>query len=299
MIGATRYAAAAEIQRQSKLAGEIAKLQESISTNKRLTAPSDDPGAAARIADIRQSQADHLVWSRNVDTGTSIASAADDKLVSVANVLQRAQELILAGRNDTNASVDRAAQAAELRAVAAELDVIAATSDANGRPLFPTTPPLSIPVSEGLGLTATDSSTNIFGSVTTSRGTRALSAILLSAADALGMPDNSTITFTDANGVSQTMNRGAAITSSIGEIGAAIAHITVAQTDQGIRAQRFAAAKARLASEGADLVTERSGLEDTDTVYAIGSFQSKQLALQAAQTVFAQARKTSLFDLLG
>ena len=71
------------------------------------------------------------------------------------------------------------------------------------------------------------------------------------------------------------------------------------RTDQGVRAGRFDQAKDDLDSSGENLSVERSGLESTDLTYALSEFQSKQTALQAAQTLFAQSNRTSLFDLLG
>jgi len=60
MISSTRYRAIAEINRQTDLAQQIAKLQESVSSGKRISKPSDDPDAAQRIAEIR------TAWLTNV-----------------------------------------------------------------------------------------------------------------------------------------------------------------------------------------------------------------------------------------
>jgi len=57
MISSTRYRALAEINRQTDLSRQIAKLQASVSSGKRLDKASDDPDAAQRISEIRQTQA--------------------------------------------------------------------------------------------------------------------------------------------------------------------------------------------------------------------------------------------------
>ena len=285
MIGSTRYTAAAEIARQSQLAAEIAKLQQSVSTGKRISAPSDDPVASSRISEIRQSQADQTVWTSNVTTGAAIASAADTKLGSVASLLDRAKDLMLSGRNDATSASDRLSLANELRGLAAEVGTYATATDANGRALFPDATPLAIPVSEAVSLTATDSKANVFGNVSTVAGTKSIADILTGAADALSVTDDA--------------QRSAAATASIAEIDAAVGHVASVRTDQGLRAQRFDDAASRLTSEGDAATTERDGLEQTDLTYALSAFQAKQLALQAAQTVFAQVHKSSLFDRLG
>jgi flagellar hook-associated protein 3 FlgL len=86
---------------------------------------------------------------------------------------------------------------------------------------------------------------------------------------------------------------------SLDAIDAGAGHITQVRTDQGVRAARFDQAKDDLDSNGEDLAVERNGLESTDLTYALSEFQSKQTALQAAQTLFAKTNRSSLFDLLG
>ena len=136
MIGSTRYIATAEIARQSQLSAELTKLQQSVSTNKRMSAASDDPSAAARVAAIRADQADNAIYTINANSGVSIASAADTTLGSVATAVARAKEIMLQGRTDSATASDRAALATELRGIVADLATYATASDTNGRPLF-------------------------------------------------------------------------------------------------------------------------------------------------------------------
>jgi len=284
MISSTRYRALAEINRQTDLSREIANLQQSVSTGKRFTKPSEDPDAASRVAEIRQTQADQVVWTNNTNMGRSIASAVDTKLGSVSDMLNRAKELVLSGRNDTTSLTDRASIANELRSIVSDLNSASTGSDPTGAPLFPTGTPLSIPVSDTLSLPATAQRSAVFGNVTTANGTQTLQQILTDAATAV-------------EGSSAT--RATDIQTSLDSIDAGAAHITHVRADQGVRSARFDQAKSDLDSTGEDLAAERSGLESTDLTYALSEFQSKQTALQAAQTLFAQSNRTSLFDLLG
>ena len=284
MISSTRYRALAEINRQTDLSREIAKLQESVSTGKRITKASDDPDAAQRISEIRQTQADQVVWTNNTNMGTSISSAVDNQLGSIYDMLNRAKELVLSGRNDTTSATDRAAIATELRSIIADLDSAGSANDPTGAPLFPTGTPLSIPVSDTLSLPATAKKDEVFGNVTTSKGTQTLQEILEDAATAV-----------EGNAAT----RGSDIQLSLDAIDGGAGHITQVRTDQGVRAARFDQAKDALDSNGEDLAVERNGLESTDLTYALSEFQSKQTALQAAQTLFAKTNRSSLFDLLG
>ena len=284
MISSTRYRALAEINHQTDLAQQIAKLQESVSTGKRITKPSDDPNAAQRVAEIRQTQADQAVWTNNAHMGTSISSAVDSKLTSMAALLDRAKELVLSGRNDTTSSIDRTSIADELRSIVSDLNSASTSADPTGAPLFPVGSPLQIPVSETLSLPATAQRSTIFGNVSTANGLQTLQQILTDAATAV-------------EGNSAT--RAADIQTSLDSIDSGASHIVQVRSDQGVRGARFDQAKDDLEETGSDLLVERSGLESTDITYAVSEFQSKQTALQAAQTLFARTNKSSLFDLLG
>jgi len=284
MISSTRYNAAAEINRQTELAKQIAQLQTSVSSGKRLSAPSDDPGASQRISEIRQTQADQTVWNINVSMGTSIASSVDTSLTNISAMLDRAKELVLSGRNDTTSATDRSAITQELQSIIDKLDTASKASDPTGAALYPVASPLAIPVSDTLSLPATAQRSEVFGNVSTASGVQSLQQILSGAIAAV-------------NGSGAT--RATDIQTSLDALDAGSAHITQERSDQGVRAQRFDAAAEDLANSGTDLASERNGLESTDLTYALSEFQSKQTALQAAQTLFARSNKSSLFDLLG
>lgn len=284
MISSTRYNALAEINRQTDLSKQIAQLQESVSTGKRIAKASDDPSASQRISEIRQTQADQIVWTNNVSMGTSISTSVDGSLTNISDLLDRAKELVLSGRNDTTSSTDRTAIAQELQSIIANLDSSSTANDPTGAPLYPTTAPLQIPVSDTLSLPATAQRDSVFGNVTTAAGTQTLQQILGDAIAAI-------------QGTGAT--RATDIQTSLDSIDAATAHIGQIRSDQGVRAARFDAAGENLDTSGQNLADERNGLESTDLTYALSEFQSKQTALQAAQTLFAQTNKSTLFDLMG
>jgi flagellar hook-associated protein 3 FlgL len=306
MIGSTRYTATLEMARQNALSADISKLQQSISTNNRLTAASDDPKAAARISDITQIQSNNTAWLSNISTGASIAATASSTLSTLSTAMARAKELIIAGSNDTNANVDRAAIATELRSIADQVTQLSQSKDPNGQPLFPTGSPLLIPVANGQSMAATGSATDIFGTVGTDHGNRSIADILTFAASALEAGKDDDIPYTDANGNTTdvdgnplVMKQSEALTYSVASINGADDHVNSAQTEQGLRAQRFDDAKDTIDGNNTNLAIEKSTLSDTDTTTAVTDFQAKSLALQAAQTMFAQTHKSTLFDLLG
>jgi flagellar hook-associated protein 3 FlgL len=285
MISGTRARLTAEIARQSRLAHDIARGQADISTGKRIQAPSDDPIAAARVADIRRTQADQKVWNTNLDTASAVASQADGTLTGVATAIDRVRELMLSASSDTLNANDRNTIAVELRGIADDIHGYAAETDSRGYPIFPATDALKIPISAGVGVTATASRADIFGNVPTAGGPMDLEQLVRAAADAVTIADKPT--------------RMVATTTALATIESAATHLSGKRGEQGLRAARIDSIRERLASSGLLLDEERIGLEATDVPATVARINAQQLSLEAAQAVFARVNRQTLFDLLG
>ena len=285
MIGATRYRLTAEINRQAKLANEIARAQTDISSETRLRTASDDPTASARVADIRRKQANETAWSANVETASAVATTADSTLKLVSTGLDRARELVLAGSSAGASASDRASYAAELRGIVGDLATYANQTDSRGLPIFPDDAPIAIPIGANQSIAATTAKADAFGNVVTGSGTRDLASILNAAADAIAAPDGAA--------------RTAALDGSISDIAAATSHVADVHAEQGRRAALFDTARDRLADSAVTLADERGGLEGTDIPATVARLQAKLVTLEAAQAAFARISKQTLFDVLG
>lgn len=285
MIGATRYRVTAEINRQSKLASDIARAQQDISSEVRLQVPSDDPTASARVADIRRKQANESAWSANVNTASAVATTSDSTLTLVSTGLDRARELVIAGSSAGASASDRASYATELRGIVGDLAGYSNQTDSRGLPIFPDSTPIAIPIGNGLSVPATVSKADAFGNVTTDSGTTDLASILNAAASAMELPD------TDA--------RNTALTGSLKDVAAATSHVADVRATQGRNAAQFDTARDRLADSAVTLQDERGSLEGTDITATVAKLQSKLTTLEAAQAAFARISKQTLFDVLG
>jgi len=177
MISGTRYNLTLEINRQLSLAQQIAYGQAQISTTKRLQAPSDDPVAAARIAQIGITQVNESAWNTNLANAAAAASRADTALGAVENALGRANELMISAANGTLSAADRSTIALELRSIADELSALQVTKDSRGNDLFPSSAPTQIPVGDGLTIAAVGTKADIF-QVDTSSGPQDMAAII-------------------------------------------------------------------------------------------------------------------------
>ncbi len=284
MITATRYRATAEINRQTRLSDAIARAQVDISTGKRIQTASDDPISAARIADIRRSQADQTAWGRNVDTARSLASQVDTSLSNMQDIFNRVKELTLAGASESASHSDRQAMVAELQSLRVALSNLETGTTPTGQDLFPTDSPLQIAVSATERLPATAKRSDIFDTVGLSSGTGTLDSVIAAAADALAIDD--------------TAARSTAANTSLSDIDEAAYHVSDARSAQGVRALRLDDAADAITQNGSTLTEERSLLEDTDVAATMMQLNAKTLSLQAAQQAFAKVNRNTLFDLL-
>ncbi|MEW6246964.1 MAG: flagellin [Nitrospirota bacterium] len=109
--------------------------QEQISTGKRISRPSDDPGAFNTIVFDKSSlaQIDRLL--RNIQFATARVDLTDKAMTHTATILARAQELAIRLRSDTNGASERAIGAREIRQIVQELKQIANT-ELNGEAIF-------------------------------------------------------------------------------------------------------------------------------------------------------------------
>ena len=285
MIGATRYRVTAEINRQSKLASEVARAQSDISSGTRLRTASDDPTASARVADIRRKQANEAAWSANVETASAVASSADSALGLVSTGLDRARELVIAGSSAGASVADRASYAKELRSIVSDFAGYAAQTDSRGLPIFPDSDPIAIPIGRALAVPATTSKAVAFGGVSTASGVKDLASILNAAADAVEAPDS------DA--------RAASLATALTDLTSATNHVADVHAEQGRRGAQFDTARERLTDSAVTLEDERGALEGTDITATVARLQSKLTTLEAAQAAFARISKQTLFDVLG
>lgn len=276
----SRYSLASEISRQQALEAQIAQLQIDISSGIKVHVASDDPQAAARIAQIGRQQANEATYASNVKQAQATASLLDSNLDSVQTALVQAKTAMLQGSNGSANASDRQALVTELQGIQKSLQNLSNQTDSSGNPLYVQNgqPPL-IPIGNGNNVAAADSYTAVFGSVTLKSGS---------------VTDINTI-LTNAINALQSGNQ-AQMSTSLDDLDSAASHISDMQADIGVRENQLNDASDALANSATNLKTERSGLEDTDATEAYATMSSKMTVLNAAQAVLTTIGKNSLFD---
>jgi flagellar hook-associated protein 3 FlgL len=114
----------------------IVDTQQQVSTGKRVNTPSDDPVAAARIAQLDASLARIAQYRDNATIARNQLGLEEQSLASAVDNLQRVRELAVQANNATLSNSDRAAIAAELRQRRDAIRSLANATDSNGKYIF-------------------------------------------------------------------------------------------------------------------------------------------------------------------
>lgn len=115
---------------------DLVKLQQQLSTGRRVLTPSDDPIASARALDLGQSQAVNAQYIRNGETATGALALQESTLTQYTELLQNIRTIAVNAGNASLTSSDLKSLGTELRARFAELMGLANTADGNGQYLF-------------------------------------------------------------------------------------------------------------------------------------------------------------------
>lgn len=126
-------AGALNIQRNQ---GELFKLQNQLSTGRRILSPADDPVAAAQALVVTQSKEVTAQHVANQDNATSQLGLVDNQLTSLTDLLQNVRERIVQAGNSTLSNSDRQSIATELEANLSQMLGIANSENGSGDFLF-------------------------------------------------------------------------------------------------------------------------------------------------------------------
>lgn len=122
----------------------MSKLQEQVSTGKKINRPSDDPAGARKILNIRSEELRLDQYDSNIKTATQSLNFNASLLDNTANILQRAQELTTQGVSDTIEQTGRNLIATEINQLI-ETALQRANSTLSGRYVFAGTKTKTVP----------------------------------------------------------------------------------------------------------------------------------------------------------
>jgi len=313
----TRSGHDAAVRRLTDLSRQLAEVQQQISTGRKVVRPGDDPVAFARAATLKRADASADVQRRAMDAAGSRLSASETALASIADIMARAKELALAGRNASLNAADRTILANEVGELLSAARGLAEARGPDGEALFAGAglSPSYGEDSEGLAAWAglgTSPRVAVQGRTLAAgiAGPEAFGVTAplpppdpMAAPDPLRPPPPRARNLFDALAhlaASLTEARPALFEAGMDEALAAIdGHIdrlAAAQATLGTRAARLEAEAERLDKAQLQLKSEVSKLEDTDMAAAIARLDRLGVVLDAAQASFARVSRLSLWD---
>jgi len=275
MVFITTQSLNAEILRQQNMAREIATEQAKISSGFKLNQPSDNPQDWVQISLVGRQQSINTAWRSNLQFADSRAMQAMSNLNEINNLMASVTELLVTSATTGPGSPGREAGAMQLEGVRTAINDLLNQKDYQGRSVFDDMNTTDIPVGAGLAIDAVPTRQSVAENVV---GSRSLDDILLDAISAIRSGDETA--------------RG----NALNDARAALDHVIVAQSLQGIRSLRIEDIGKRLDDTALALTERRSSLEDTDLTEVVTKLQNKLMTLEAAQIAFARISKQSLFD---
>jgi flagellar hook-associated protein 3 FlgL len=124
------------ISKITALQSEQVKLQQQISTGKRITSPSDDPVAAAQALEISYAQGLNAKYADTRKTAELKLNTTESSLASITSLLVSVQSSLVAAGNGAYSNQERAFIATELQGSLDALVGLANTKDASGNYLY-------------------------------------------------------------------------------------------------------------------------------------------------------------------
>lgn len=270
----------------------MAALQEKVSSQQKITRPSDDPSATAASLKVRAEQAAAGQYGRNIANGNGWLTTLDAAMSSATDILNRVRDLTLQAANDSVPPAARKAIAVELEGLRADLlsqantqylgrSVFAGTSDAPAA--FTAGNP---PVFTGVPDTAVE---RRIAPGTTVRVDADGAAVFGSGAGSV---------FTLLDTIVADLRAGVNVSKHIGAIDARHEALIGQYANIGTRhAQLLRAEETNMDLTGL-LEAQRSGVEDVDAGQAILDMNLQEVNYRTALAVTAKVLQPTLMDFL-
>ncbi|MBV8656693.1 MAG: flagellar hook-associated protein FlgL [Burkholderiales bacterium] len=115
---------------------DLYKLQNQLSTGRKVLTPSDDPVAAARSLDLQQAQSQNTQYGTNIDSATSTLNLSESSLSQVISTIQDIQTLGVQSGNPGLSAQEKGIIATSINSKYQQLMSLANATDGNGQYLF-------------------------------------------------------------------------------------------------------------------------------------------------------------------
>jgi flagellar hook-associated protein 3 FlgL len=291
-----------------KRQGDLAAMQEQMTSGKRVARASDDPTDAARAERAMIAQMRTVADQRAVDASRRVTLQAETALGNAGELVMQARDLMLAAGNPTYSDAERRDMGDALRGLREQLLSVANRSDGAGAYLFGGQGATRPPFVDAPGGVRYEGDTG----ETRSAGAEPLPLALdgritwLQARDPV--TGGATLSVFDAldrmAAELQTPGRtgdaiSQAVQAGVAELDAVADRLQSSRSRLGELINRADAVEVRLSQQGLTAAAERSAAEDLDMVQAVSDFQNQQTGYDAALRAYSMVQRLSLFDYIG
>ena len=292
------------ISKISALQSEQTKLQQQISTGKRIASPSDDPVAAARALSLSHAQGVNAKFADTRKTAQTKLGTIESNLTSVTNLLVAAQSSLVAAGNGAYSNQERVSMATEFNDSLQALIGMANAKDAYGNYLYAgyqtATQPFVASAAganyqgdNGQQLLQVDSerqmAVNVSGDNLFKAGGNDIFATLSSLVSLLNTP------VTDATSQAALTS---GLATAMSSLSSSVDNVLNIRASVGNKLNELDALD--IAGSDRDLQYSKSlsDIQDTDYASALSDLAKQQTIMEAAQKSFVSMTSLSLFKLI-
>jgi len=275
---------------QSRLS-DMVKYQKQLTTGKVINAPSDAPSGALAAMRFRGSIARTDQHQRNIDNGMGWLNTADQAVMDVVDIVQRARELTLQGMSGTNDAQGLSALAQEMTAIHDSAVQLANTRYLDSAIFSGTSGTgtayssagvyqgnngvVQRTVADGVQVTVNLDGDTVFGAA----GASQLFTVLQSIATDLA-------------------SNPSGLGADLGNLDTAMSRLQDALGTVGARTNRLQQMQGAAENRSLTLTSQLSDVEDADVTETISEMQLQEMAYQAGLAATAKVLQPSLVDFM-
>lgn len=283
------------LQNLSRNLASLDKLQNQLSSGRKIAKPSDDPVVAVRGMTYRSALVEIEQFKRNVDEGLTWLETTDKALDEATNLLQRARELLVRGLNGAMTAEDRAAMAKEIAQIKEQLGNVANTTVA-GRYIFAGTDTKNPPYDAQAGTWVNQNGQDILVEI----GKGIYLPINVLGKDVFAVPDAASGIFGVLDAIARGLEGDATVdlNAQLGKLDDQLDNLLAVRATVGARMNRFELIRYRLEADEVNVTRLLSKEEDADMAEVITYLKTAENVYRAALAAGARIIQPSLVDFL-
>ncbi|MED4911312.1 flagellar hook-associated protein FlgL [Brevibacillus centrosporus] len=270
------------------------RLQDQLSSGRKISRPSDDPVVASRAMFYRSSLTENEQFQQNVKEAKGWMDVTDNSLGEATDIFNRVRELVI---ESNDVSLDRTA----LEAIGAEIAEIKdhlgniANQTIGGKYIFAGTDTLHPPFNAATGTFDNTNGTDI----TLEMGQSIYLPINVNGQEVFNYPNATNNIFNLLDSIAtQALNGQPVAQTDLGALDRQIDNVLSVRATLGARMNRNELIEQRLSDQELDITKLKSENEDADAAEVITKLKTQETVYQAALGAGARILQPSLMDYL-